>query len=111
MNSVATFATAGTIYFDVYAGLTQTNTSHTDDGINLCYASFLSSGTSRSANSTLSMTLTNGFNTATGTGPGTSQDLNRDGNKDLGSTNASSATGWGPLARLLGRGLRGPGRG
>ena len=62
-NSVTTFATSGTIYFDVYAGLTQTNTSQTDDGIQVCYIEFLTTGTIGSVPTSLSLVATNNFNT------------------------------------------------
>ena len=110
-NSVSTSAASGTIYFDVYAGLTQTNTSHTDDGIQLCYTSFLTTGTIGNVPTSLSLTRPTASTPPHGATDGHIHGPQPDGNRTSVQP-SQQPDGVGLFsARLPGRGLRGPGRG
>ena len=95
-NTVTTSDASGTIYFDVYAGLNQGDSTHADDGVEFAMLNFTSAGTIGDGTSPLSLglTLENGFQAGPVASSGSVADLNGDGNLDLGSTNNRSGTGW-----------------
>ena len=95
-NTVTTSDASGTIYFDVYAGLNQGDSTHADDGVQSAELNFTSTGTigDGSSPSSLGLTLENGFANGPVASTGASTDLNGDGNLDLGSANNASAAGW-----------------
>ena len=95
-NTVTTSDASGTIYFDVYAGLNQGDSTHADDGVQSAELNFTSTGTigDGSSPSSLGLTLENGFQAGPVASSGSVADLNGDGNLDLGSTNNRSGTGW-----------------
>ena len=95
-NTVTTSDASGTIYFDVYAGLNQGDSTHADNGVEFAMLNFTSAGTigDGTSPSSLGLTLENGFQAGPVASSGSVADLNGDGNLDLGSTNNRSGTGW-----------------